>query len=92
MSDGAAVRVPESGERARIRESLERLHATLSALASELVARIDERCPYRARQDRCTFAAGCVNQRRARRRERDVPGDERVVRCGGDQQLRRTNA
>lgn len=69
--------------RARMHAALETLHAALTSVASDVVARIDERCPYRAREDRCTFAGGCANQRREQR------GDVRVVNCAGDHQLRR---
>jgi len=61
------------------------LHATLTALASDVVARIDERCPYRACEGHCTFAYGCVNQRRVRS-QRDG-----AMCCAGDHQLRRAD-
>ena len=71
--------------RARTREALLKLQSALTAVAQDVVARIDERCPYRAREDRCTFAHGCRNQRR----EPAGPG-ARAVWCAGDHQLRRT--
>ena len=71
-------------ERSRARAAMVRLQSALTAVAQDVVTRIDERCPYRAREDRCTFAHGCRNQRRE-----PGPG-ERVVRCAGDHQLRRT--
>ncbi len=72
-------------ERSRARAAMVRLQCALTAVAQDVVARIDERCPYRAREDRCTFAQGCRNQRR----EPAAPG-ERAVWCAGDHQLRRT--
>ncbi len=72
-------------ERARAMAAMARLQSALTAVAQDVVSRIDERCPYRAREDRCTFAHGCRNQHRAPA----GPG-ERVVRCAGDHQLRRT--
>ena len=74
----------DDDERSRTREALTRLQGALTAVALDVVSRIDERCPYRAREDRCTFAHKCRNQRRE-----PGPG-ERVVRCAGDHQLRRT--
>jgi hypothetical protein len=70
--------------RARAQAALAGLHAVLTEVASDVVSRIDERCPYRAREDRCTFAGGCRNQRR----EAGVNGG---VQCTGDHQLRRTS-
>jgi hypothetical protein len=64
---------------ARTRAAYEKLQHVLSAVASSMVDRVHERCPYRARDERCTFAGGCVNQRRA----------PDVVTCGGDHLLRR---
>jgi ribosome modulation factor len=71
----------ESRERARA--AISRLQAVLTGLASDVALRIHERCPYRDRQDRCTFAGGCRNQRS------EPDPDDRVMRCGGDHQLRR---
>ena len=70
---------------ARTREAVAELQAAVIAVASDVVARIDERCPYRAREDRCTFALGCRNQRP------ELALGERVVRCAGDQQLWRSD-
>lgn len=70
-------------ERDRMQAALARLEAVVTDVASDVLARVHERCPYRAREDRCTFAGGCVNQRR------EGTGDGRTVRCGGDHQLRR---
>jgi len=74
----------DAAERARVQAALATLQETLTAVAADVVARIDERCPYRARDERCTFAGGCVNQRRE-------TGDQaRVAWCAGDHQLRRS--
>lgn len=64
--------------------ALAKLQAELTDLVSRMEARMDERCPYRAREDRCTFAGGCANQRR------ETCDGERMVWCTGDHQLRRT--
>ena len=77
--------VPNDDIRPHLQAALATLQATLTLVASDVVARIDERCPYRARDDRCTFAFGCQNQRR------EAGTGERVVRCAGDHQLRRAN-
>lgn len=74
----------DDAERARLQAAFAALQATLTAVTQDVVSRIDERCPYRARDERCTFAFGCRNQLRE-----PGPG-ERVVRCTGDHQLRRT--
>lgn len=71
--------------RERTRSALASLQAVLTDVASDVVSRIDERCPYRAREDRCTFSHGCVNQRR------EAAPDGRVLRCAGDHQLRRAS-
>lgn len=70
-------------ERDRLKAALARLEGVVTDVASDVLARVHERCPYSAREDRCTFAGGCVNQRR------EGAGPARVVRCGGDHQLRR---
>lgn len=71
-------------ERARLAAAYARLGDTLTELADALNGRMHERCPYRARDERCTFAGGCRNQRREGR------GPSRDVSCGGDHQLTRT--
>lgn len=71
--------------RERLRSAMERLQALLMDVTGDVVTRIHERCPYRARGDRCTFSGGCRNQRRAA----DAP--VRILRCGGDHALRRAN-
>ncbi|MBM3907062.1 MAG: hypothetical protein FJ363_03175 [Gemmatimonadetes bacterium] len=85
----AKPRVPpvptvDAAERARVEAAYARLGTMLTELADALGERMHERCPYRARDERCTFAGGCRNQRRAGR------GAARTVSCGGDHQLRRT--
>ena len=70
--------------RQRTQAAFANLQAGMTGLVSGEEARMDERCPYRAREDRCTFAGGCANQRRESR------DGERVVWCSGDHQLRRT--
>jgi hypothetical protein len=79
---GAAV--PDETVRERTQAAFASLQFVLTGLVSSMEARMDERCPYRAREDRCTFAGGCANQRR------ESPDGERVVWCTGDHQLRRT--
>jgi len=69
--------------RGRMREAAAGLQDVLTSVASDVVAHIDERCPYRARGDRCTFAGGCRNQRR------EGGTREVVLRCAGDHELRR---
>ena len=76
---------PNDETRARMQAALGTLQATLTSVASDVVARIDERCPYRAREDRCTFAGGCGNQRR------EALTGGRVARCAGDHLLQRTH-
>ena len=71
----------DAGERERA--AVAKLEAVLTDLAAGMTRRIDERCPYRACEDRCTFAGGCMNQRREARE------GVRVARCAGDHQLRR---
>lgn len=68
----------------RTRVAFAKLQEVLNGLVFSMEARMDERCPYRAREDRCTFAGGCANQ------HRDMRDGERTVRCTGDHQLRRT--
>lgn len=79
----------DEAEQARTRAAFERLSAVLSEVAAAVTSRVHERCPYRARDDRCTFAGGCVNQRRKASPGADA---ERLVWCGGDHQLRRRGA
>jgi hypothetical protein len=69
-------------ERQRLARALASLARAVTDLVSQVEARIDERCPYKTRDDGCTFAGGCENQRRGR--------GAAVVRCGGDRLLRRT--
>jgi len=69
--------------RDRVRDAVARLQEVLTALAFDVTARVDERCPYRARDDRCTFAGGCRNQRG------DRGASPQVLRCAGDHLLRR---
>lgn len=73
-------------ERARMAAAMQRMNDLLLDIGGDVNARMHERCPYRAADDRCTFGGGCVNQRRAR----DVAAPAAVVRCGGDHQLRRS--
>jgi ribosome modulation factor len=73
-------------EAERTRAAFAALQAVLRDVASSVAGRIEERCPYRARDERCTFAGGCVNQRREARPNAE---DGCWIRCGGDQQLRR---
>lgn len=68
----------------RTQAAFSRLQEVLNGLVSGMEARMHERCPYRAREDRCTFAGGCANQRREAR------DGARVVWCTGDHLLRRT--
>lgn len=75
----------DASEQTRAQVAFDRLNAVLTGVASSMVERIHERCPYRAKDDRCTFAGGCINQRREAR-----DGGERMIWCGGDHQLRRT--
>lgn len=87
--DGVRAATPEAVEpdaatRERTQAAFANLQAVLSDLVSSVEGRMHERCPYRAREDRCTFASGCANQRREAR------DGERVVWCTGDHQLRRT--
>jgi hypothetical protein len=79
---GAAV--PDEATRERTRAAFANLQDVLNGLVSSMEARMDERCPYRAREDRCTFAGGCANQRR------ELRDGDRVVWCTGDHLLRRT--
>ena len=69
--------------RARMEKAGRELGAVLTSLAADVTARIHERCPYRARDDRCTFAGGCRNQRRG------AGTGEGAPRCAGDHRLRR---
>lgn len=75
---------PDADARKRTHAAFARLSAVLTDVATSMVDKMHERCPYRAKDDGCTFAGGCVNQRR------HVNHLGRTVRCGGDQQLRRT--
>lgn len=78
--------VPDDATRERTQAAFASLQSVLASLVSSMEARMDERCPYRAREDRCTFAGGCANQRREAR------DGGRVVWCTGDHQLRRTRS
>lgn len=69
----------ESG--ARLRRAAAALGGVLTSVASEVGARVHERCPYRARGDRCTFAGGCRNQRR------EAGSGGVAMRCAGDHLL-----
>ncbi len=82
MASGGAA--PDELTRERMRAAFAKLQAELNGLVSGMEARMDERCPYRAREDRCTFAGGCANQ------HREARDGERVVWCTGDHRLRRT--
>jgi len=75
----------DAAERERTHAAFARLGAVLTSVATSLLDRMHERCPYRAKDDGCTFAGGCVNQRR------DASHPGRTVWCGGDHQLRRTS-
>jgi len=77
---------PDELTRERMRAAFAKLQAELNGLVSSMEARVDERCPYRAREDRCAFAGGCANQRR------EAHDGERMVWCTGDHQLRRTKS
>ncbi len=87
-ADGAPP--PDDEARLRTRAAFAQFQTVLTEVASSVIERIDERCPYRAREDRCTFAGGCVNQRRQPRAALAAVEGERVVWCAGDHQLRRT--
>lgn len=71
-------------ERERTRAAFEQLNAVLTDVASSMLGKMHERCPYRAKDNRCTFAGGCVNQRR------ESTNGARISWCAGDHQLRRT--
>lgn len=75
---------PDEATRERTQAAFASLQDVLNGLVSSMETRMDERCPYRAREDRCTFASGCASQRRESR------DGERVVWCMGDHLLRRT--
>lgn len=49
---------------ARLRAARVRLVRELASLAEAAAASALERCPYRDRDDACTFTHGCRNQRR----------------------------
>ena len=74
---------PDADTRERTHAAFARLSAVLTDVASSMIDKMHERCPYRAKDDGCTFAGGCINQRRT------ASAGERAVWCGGDQQLRR---
>jgi len=74
---------PDDASRARMHGAARELGTVLTSLAADVTARIDERCPYRARGDRCTFAGGCRNQRRG------AGASQGTLRCAGDHRLRR---
>ncbi len=61
-------------ERQRVREAMGRLRATLTQIALTAEEKSRERCGYRARDSRCTFAGGCTNKR--------------GTMCGGDEFVR----
>lgn len=65
---GRDVRTPDVDARAR-------LLAILGDVARDVTASALDRCPYRARDDRCTFGHGCRNQVRKR--------GTAVVHCSG---------
>jgi hypothetical protein len=73
-------------ERTRMRLAMNGLQSVLTDVATSVVSRIHERCPYRTANDHCTFAGGCVNQRR-------LPGaTHRLLLCGGDHRLKRARS
>jgi ribosome modulation factor len=85
MRDGVRdVRTPDEATRERTQAAFASLQAVMTGLVRGMEARMDERCPYRAHEDRCTFAGGCANQRRESR------DGARMVWCTGDHHLRRT--
>ena len=69
-------------DRARVQAVWDRLAQTMTDIVREVEARIDERCPYKTRDDQCTFEGGCQNQRR-------VP-DRSGVACAGDHLILRS--
>jgi len=81
-------------DRLRGRRAEAEFRAVLAALASDVIARIDERCPYRGCGDVCVFAGGCVNQRHEPAASsggvacRDAPALTGGRTCGGDGRLR----
>ncbi len=85
-------RVPAPDDAARIQAAFAELQAVLTQVTSDVTARLHERCPYRARDDRCTFAGGCRNQRRDAQAPdaTDEQTGRRLLRCAGDHQLQRT--
>lgn len=74
--------VDEAG-RLRLRRAAADLADVLTSVARDAVARIEERCPYRGCEDRCTFAGPC------RSRRFPAGSRDRVPRCSGDHRLRR---
>jgi hypothetical protein len=73
----------DDATRARLRAAEAALHEVLTSVATDTLARMDRRCPYRACGDRCTFAGGCRNQRRK------GDGSDGAPTCVGDHRLRR---
>jgi len=69
--------------RARMKRASRELGIVLTSVAADVTARIDKRCPYRARGDRCTFTGGCRNQRR------EAGAGGVTLRCAGDHELLR---
>lgn len=59
---------------ARVLDARRRLVDQLTTLVADAVASVPDRCPYRDRDDACTFSAGCRNQLRR---------DDAPVRCSG---------
>ena len=59
---------------ARLADARVRLVRELAGIAEAAAASALDRCPYRDRDDACTFAHGCRNQRRT---------TDAVVRCTG---------
>jgi len=63
-------------ERQSLEAARRRLVAALSGIVDHATSQATERCPYRALDDRCTFPAGCRNQRPNARQD--------GFRCSGD--------
>ncbi len=64
----------DADEQKRVRDAMERLRATLTQIVATGEEKSRERCGYRARDSRCTFAGGCMNKR--------------GTMCGGDEFIR----
>lgn len=56
----------DAPDRHRLLQARARLLHELAGIAVSAETRSLDRCPYRAREDRCTFTGGCRNQRRER--------------------------